>query len=99
MPTAAITGTGFYAPPGVISNDELVASFNAYVAMFNAENEGAIARGERVRLEPSSAEFIFKASGIARRHVIDRSGILDPSIMAPRIADRPSGDVGNRTRF
>ncbi len=92
MPTAAITGTGLYAPPGVISNDELVASFNSYVAMFNAENEGAIARGERVRLEPSSADFIFKASGIARRHVVDRTGILDPSIMAPRIADRPNGE-------
>ena len=92
MPTAAITGTGLYAPPDVISNDELVAAFNAYVAMSNAERSDAIARGECAALEPSSAEFIFKASGIARRHVTDRKGILDPAIMAPRIADRPNTD-------
>ena len=54
MPTAAITGTGLYAPPDVISNDELVAAFNAYVAMSNAERSDAIARGECAALEPSS---------------------------------------------
>lgn len=90
MPTAAITGTGLYAPPDVISNDELVASFNGWVAMENEKNAAAIARGEREALAPSSAEFVFKASGIARRHVTDRTGILDPMIMAPRIPDRPN---------
>jgi beta-ketodecanoyl-[acyl-carrier-protein] synthase len=90
MPTPAITGTGLYAPPDVISNDELVAVFNTYVAQHNAANADAIARGERAALEPSSADFIFKASGIARRHAVDRKGILDPEIMAPRIADRPN---------
>jgi beta-ketodecanoyl-[acyl-carrier-protein] synthase len=92
MPTAAITGTGLYAPPDVISNDELVAAFNAYVEQSNAANAAAIARGDRPALEPSSAEFIFKASGIARRHVTDRKGILDPAVMAPRIADRPNSE-------
>src|SRR5947209_12971167 len=92
MLTPAITGTGLYAPPDVISNDELVASFNAYVVAFNATNADAIGRGERAALEGSSADFIFKASGIARRHVVDRAGILDPAIMAPRIADRPNGE-------
>jgi beta-ketodecanoyl-[acyl-carrier-protein] synthase len=92
MSSAAITGTGIYAPPSVISNDELAAAFNAYVEHHNRENADAIARGERARLEPSSAEFIFKASGIRRRHVTDRAGILDPTIMAPRIPDRPNGE-------
>jgi beta-ketodecanoyl-[acyl-carrier-protein] synthase len=92
MPTAAITGTGLFAPPDVISNDELVAAFNAYVAATNLAFADAIARGERAALEPSSADFIFKASGIGRRHVVDRTGILDPAIMAPRIADRPNGE-------
>jgi beta-ketodecanoyl-[acyl-carrier-protein] synthase len=86
--TVAISGTGFHAPPDVISNDELVASFNAYVEAENRANAGAIVRGERAALEPSSAEFILKASGIRRRHVVDRVGILDPAIMAPRIAER-----------
>jgi beta-ketodecanoyl-[acyl-carrier-protein] synthase len=88
MPAIAISGTGLYAPSDVISNDELVASFNAYVAAENQRNEAAIARGEKVALEPSSAEFILKASGILRRHVVDRQGILDPEIMAPRIPER-----------
>jgi beta-ketodecanoyl-[acyl-carrier-protein] synthase len=74
MATAAITGTGLFAPEGVISNDELVASFNAYVARFNEEHAGTIASGTVTRLEPSSAEFVLKASGIRRRHVIDREG-------------------------
>ena len=90
MLTPAITGTGLFAPPDVISNDELVSAFNAWVAMSNAENAEAIARGEREALAPSSAEFVLKASGIARRHVTDRTGILDPMIMAPRIPDRPN---------
>jgi beta-ketodecanoyl-[acyl-carrier-protein] synthase len=90
--SAAITGTGVFAPPSVISNDELAAAFNAYVESFNLEHADAILRGERTRLEPSSAEFIFKASGIRRRHVTDRAGILDPAIMAPRIPNRPNGE-------
>ncbi|MCE9578459.1 MAG: beta-ketoacyl-ACP synthase III [Deltaproteobacteria bacterium] len=92
MSNVAITGTGVYAPPSVISNDELAASFNAYVEATNLAHADAIARGERPRLEPSSAEFIFKASGIKRRHVTDRAGILDPAIMAPRIPNRPNDE-------
>jgi len=76
MTTFVLSGTGFWAPPEVISNDELVDAFNAW-----AESAGA---------EKSSSEFIVKASGIKRRHVIDRKGILDPTIMAPRIAERPN---------
>lgn len=87
-PRIAISGTGLYVPPDVISNDELVAAFNAYVDAENAKNADAIARGERALLERSSAEFVVKASGIRRRHVIDRKGILDPQIMAPRIPER-----------
>jgi beta-ketodecanoyl-[acyl-carrier-protein] synthase len=90
MKAIAISGTGLYAPPDVISNDELVAAFNAYVEAENRRNEAAIARGEVTALEPSSAEFVQKASGILRRHVVDRKGILDPEIMAPRIAERPN---------
>jgi len=86
----AITGTGLFTPPFSISNDELVASFNAYVAAENAQHRDAIARGERKALEPSSADFIVKASGIERRYAMEREGILDPAIMAPRIPERPN---------
>ncbi len=88
MTSIAITGTGLYAPADVVSNDELVASFNAYAAAENERNAALIASGAAVAIEPSSSEFVFKASGIARRHVVDRRGVLDPKIMAPRIAER-----------
>jgi len=88
MPATAITGTGLFTPPQAISNDELVAAFNAYVDAENARHADAIARGEKKALERSSAEFIASASGIKRRYVMDRAGILDPEILAPRIAER-----------
>ncbi len=95
MITAApvITATGLYTPPDSISNEELVASFNAYVARHNADNAVAIAAGEIAELLPSSVEFIEKASGIRARHVISKAPILDPAIMAPRWAERPNEDV------
>src|SRR5689334_10702880 len=80
----AITGTGLFTPPYSISNDELVAAFNAFVDAENARNEGGGAK----RLEKSSAEFITNASGIGRRYVMDRTGILDPNILAPRLPER-----------
>tara|TARA_B100001121_G_scaffold205087_1_gene179475 strand:+ start:10725 stop:11846 length:1122 start_codon:yes stop_codon:yes gene_type:complete len=87
---AVISGTGLYTPPATIDNDELVASFNQYVDMFNAEHAGEIERGERAPLQYSSSAFIEKASGIKRRHVIDKDGILDPNRMVPRIPERPN---------
>lgn len=84
----AITGTGLFTPPLSISNEELVAAFNAWVDAENAKNADAIARGEKKALERSSADFITSASGIGRRYVMDRDGILDPNILAPRIAER-----------
>ncbi len=88
MPSVAISGTGLFTPPQSISNDELVAAFNAYVDMENEKNAAAVARGEVKALERSSAEFIVNASGIHRRYVMDREGILDPKVLAPRIPER-----------
>ncbi len=92
MPTIAITGTGLFTPPYAISNDELVGAFNAYVALENEKNKARIARGEVKALEPSSADFIVNASGIQRRYVMSRGGILDPAILAPRIPERPNDE-------
>ena len=41
-----ITGTGVWTPEQVITNAELVASFNEYVSRFNARNHEAISRSE-----------------------------------------------------
>lgn len=83
-----LTGTGLYTPPYSISNEELVASFNDYVELHNAEHAEAIAAGDMPALQPSSAEFIEKASGIKARYVVNKDGVLDPGRMAPRIDER-----------
>jgi beta-ketodecanoyl-[acyl-carrier-protein] synthase len=91
--TPVISATGLYTPPFSISNDELVTAFNTYVDAFNAANRDAIDQGEIVALTPSSVEFIEKASGIKSRFVVNKSGILDPAIMAPSIPERPNEEV------
>jgi len=85
---AAITGTGVFTPDNTITNAELVAAFNAYADRANAENAAAIAAGEMETIEPSSEEFIVRASGIEQRYVIDKSGILDPAVMHPLLRQR-----------
>ncbi|PRY92574.1 beta-ketodecanoyl-[acyl-carrier-protein] synthase [Hasllibacter halocynthiae] len=89
MPDVFITGAGLWTPPERITNDELVASFNAYVDRFNAGNAAAIEAGTVDALAPSSADFIAQASGIEARHVIDKEGVLDPARMVPKIPPRP----------
>jgi beta-ketodecanoyl-[acyl-carrier-protein] synthase len=88
-----IAATGLYVPPATVSNDELVASFNTYVARFNADNAAAIAAGEVQALQPSSSEFIEKASGIRSRHVLDKDGVLDPERMRPDWPERPDEEL------
>ena len=90
---AVIAATGLYAPPAVVTNEELVASFNAYVERFNADNAEAIAAGEVAALQPSSADFILKASGVKSRHVIDKDGVLDPARMRPDFPERADEDL------
>jgi len=89
MKDVVISGTGLYQPPHVITNAELVASYNAYADLQNAQHAAAIAAGERPALVHSSVEFIEKASGIKQRYVIEKSGVLDPTRMKPRFAPRP----------
>jgi len=83
-----ISGSGLYTPSHSISNDELVASFNQYVDAYNARYAEAIVAGSKSQLEHSSSEFIFKASGIKSRYVVEKSGILDPDRMRPLIPER-----------
>jgi len=89
-----ISGTGLYTPANSISNDELVASFNAYVQQFNSDNAAAIERGEVEALSESNSAFIEKASGITSRFVIDKQGILDPQRMVPFIPERDNEQWG-----
>jgi beta-ketodecanoyl-[acyl-carrier-protein] synthase len=88
-----ISATGLYTPPESISNEELVASFNAYVERFNAEHSAEIAAGTVSELAPSSVEFIEKASGIKARYVMSKAPLLDPAIMAPRWDERSNEEI------
>jgi beta-ketodecanoyl-[acyl-carrier-protein] synthase len=90
---AVIAATGLYTPPDSISNAELIEAFNAYVEHFNAENAAAVAEGRMEALLPSSVEFIEKASGIKSRHVVEKSGILNPALMRPDIPERPNEQI------
>jgi len=87
-----ISGTGVFTPPYSISNEELVHSFNAYVEIFNAANKDAIESGAMEELHSSSAAFIYKASGIENRFVMNKEGILDPEIMCPRLPERSNDE-------
>ena len=92
MQKVVISGTGLYTPPNSISNDELVASYNAWAERFNQENAEAIDAGELAAVPLSSSEFIEKASGIKSRHVVNKRGILDIDRMVPEIPERSNDE-------
>ena len=83
-----ISGTGLWTPPHKVSNQELVESFNSYVELYNTEHSKEIETGSLKTLEPSSAEFIVKASGIQNRYVIEKESLLDPKRMKPMVQAR-----------
>ena len=93
MRHAVIAATGLYTPPNTLSNEELVATFNTYVARFNAAHAEEIAAGAVQALQPSSPEFITKASGIKSRFVMDKTGLIDPEIMRPVIPERSNDEI------
>lgn len=88
MHRVAISSTGLYIPPDVISNEELVAAFNCFADQENATHAADIAAGTRQPIPQSSVEFIVKASGIKQRYVMDKTGVLDPQRMRPRLQAR-----------
>jgi len=91
--SVVISGTGLFTPSEYITNEELVHSFNDYVAKFNEDNKELIASGDLEALVPSSSEFIKKASGIEQRFVQDKEGILDINRMRPKLNERPNSQI------
>ena len=91
MEQIVISGTGVFTPEESITNKELVKAYNSYAETYNSDNNVDISRGNKIALELSSEEFIYKASGIKSRYVMDKKGILDPEIMHP-ILDKRSND-------
>jgi beta-ketodecanoyl-[acyl-carrier-protein] synthase len=90
---AVISATGVFTPGLSISNAELVVAFNQWAEAENERNKSRIAVGEMEPIGPSSEEFIVKASGIERRYVLNKSGVLDPEIMHPVLPARGDDEI------
>ena len=95
MTRIQISGTGLFTPKEVLTNDELVDSYNEFVDEFNLENKDDIGSGEIEELQKSSSEFIEKASGVKARYVQNKSGILDTKFMRPQLRERKEDELSN----
>ena len=94
FPSVSITGTGLFTPPESISNAELAASLTASVGKWNGAHAAEIEAGTvEARSAPDEA-FIVKASGIESRYVMEKSGVLDPDRMRPRLETRTEDQLG-----
>lgn len=93
MHKVVISGTGVFIPEETISNAELVVAFNAYATQQNEANAAGIEAGTHHPIGMSSEEFIVKASGIESRHVLNKSGVLDPAIMHPVLPERSDDEL------
>ena len=93
MKRVIISGIGLNVPDAVISNEELVDCFNTWVERENRT------RDDGEQLQKSSADFIYHASGIKRRHVHTPEGILDIDRMTPRIPARGDDELSVTAEF
>ena len=89
-----ITGTGLFTPPYSITNAELAASLSIAVNAWNEEHAVEIERGELVGRTLPDPEFIERASGIASRYVMEKTGILDPERLRPHLPTRTEDELG-----
>ena len=97
--TVVISGTGIWTPPHVVTNQELVDAYNRWALKFNHEHAKQIEAGETVAMQPSSVEFIEKASGIMQRYVYAKAGLLDVERMRPIIPERDEDELSNQAEI
>jgi beta-ketodecanoyl-[acyl-carrier-protein] synthase len=95
----SITGYGVWHPETVLENPELCAAFNEFVRRENGLHADEIAAGTREALRESTPEWVVKASGIVRRYVEDKTGLLDPERMCPNIPDRPEDQLSIQAEY
>jgi len=98
-PSIVISGAGIWTPEHVITNEELVDSYNAYAEKFNSDHAAKIESGEMDEKPLSSARFIEKASGIKARYVYTKEGILDIDRMRPKIAERNEEEISHQAEI
>ena len=94
-----ISGTGLYTPENVVTNEELVASYNNWANQYNDEHSVEIEKGELEAKPLSSVEFIVKASGIKQRFAYVKDGILDIRRMRPLIPERPEEALSDQAEM
>lgn len=94
-----ISGVGLWTPQHVITNEELVASYNAFADKYNEENATEIEAGTLTAKPHSSAEFIEKASGIKQRYIYCKDGALDVNRMRPDIAERSDDELSQQAEI
>ena len=90
--TEIISTIHFSTPKECITNDELVNSYNEFVAQHNFMHP-------EQPLRESSSEFIYNASGIKKRYVYDKKGILDPRRMHPLVTKRSNSEMSMQAEF
>jgi beta-ketodecanoyl-[acyl-carrier-protein] synthase len=95
MKRVVISGIGAEIPAASISNDELVATFNAWVDKENVERQK---RGQDP-LAGSTSSFIEHASGIRARRVLYPEGVLDVDRMASVMPERPDNETSIQAEF
>jgi len=97
--TVVISGTGLWTPEHIITNEELVASYNAWTDKYNMEHAAAIQAGKLEPMQKASVEFIVKASGIKQRYAYIKEGILDIERMRPAIPERPEDSLSDQAEI
>ncbi len=98
-PKIVISGSGLWTPSNIITNEELVESYNAYAERFNTAHAADIAAGKIEEKYLSSIRFIEKTSGIKARHVYTREGILDIDRMRPKFPERKDEELSNQAEI
>ena len=94
-----VSGVGVWNPEFTITNEELVASYNAYADAFNEEHQTEIEAGNVTAKPHSSAEFIEKASGIKQRYIYCKDGALDVQRMRPSIPERAESELSDQAEI
>jgi beta-ketodecanoyl-[acyl-carrier-protein] synthase len=94
-----ISGSGLWTPLNIITNEELVASYNLYAEKFNSEHAADIAAGKIDEKPLSSVRFIEKSSGIEARYVYTKEGILDIDRMRPKFTERKEEEISNQAEI
>ena len=94
-----VSGSGLYTPEYSITNEELVDSYNRYATRFNEQNAEQIKAGTVSELPFSSAEFIYKASGIKSRYIYQKEGALDIDRMRPKITPRTDNELSHQAEI